>query len=65
MFLLLGDRYGEDPKPNNNYSDKQSELDEIDEWDNGKKSVAQEVLGKAKEIWNKTTGGYDETEEYG
>ena len=40
-------------------------LEDIDEWDRGsKKSVAQEALGKVKEIWNKTRG-LDDQPDYG
>lgn len=56
------DRYSEEPT---SYKSKaEGNLDEIDDWDKGKKSVAQEVLGKAKEIWNKTRG-FDEPPDYG
>jgi len=60
--IVAGDRYSEEPT---SYKSKaEGNLDEIDDWDKGKKSVAQEVLGKAKEIWNKTRG-FDEPPDYG
>jgi len=56
-----GDRYDENPRPRN-----EGNLGEIDDWNDGKKSVLDEAVGKAKEIWNKTRGisSPDETVDY-
>ena len=67
--LFSGDRYDEDygrtangaPRSGN----KGGTLDDIEEWDRGsKKSVAQEAIGKVKDLWNRTRG-FDEPPEYG
>ena len=39
-------------------------MDEIDEWDKGKKNIVQESFGKVKEFINKAKG-FDETPDYG
>ena len=53
------DRYDDEPKKN------RGRLEEIDDWDRGsKKSVAEEALGKVKELWNRTRG-FDEPPDYG
>ncbi|KAL3863336.1 hypothetical protein ACJMK2_005096 [Sinanodonta woodiana] len=43
------DRYDEEPR-------KREQLDEIDEWNNGKKSVVDEAVGKVKDLWNRAHG---------
>ena len=53
----LGDRYDEQPSSKNT-----SQLDEIDDWNDGKKSVVNEAVDKVKDLWNKAHGrkGIDE-----
>jgi len=57
------DRYDDEaPKKSVN---RAGSLQEIDDWDRGsKKSVAEEAMGKVKELWNRTRG-FDEPPDYG
>ena len=61
-MTFTGDRYEEEPSHRRNSGPK---LDDIDEWDknNRSRSVAQEAIGKVKELWNKTKG-FDEAPDY-
>ncbi|GFO44798.1 clathrin interactor 1 [Plakobranchus ocellatus] len=47
------DRYDEEPR---SYRDRGQNLDEIDDWDNGRKSVVSEAIDKAKDFWNRAQG---------
>ncbi|KAK3758033.1 hypothetical protein RRG08_006614 [Elysia crispata] len=68
---MYSDRYDEEPR---GYRDRvaNSKLDEIDDWDNGRKSVVSEAIDKAKDLWNRAQGrqypddtyGYGEDERY-
>lgn len=59
------DRYEEEPHNNyNNTATRKSRLDEIDDWNTGKKSVAEEAIGKVKDLINKARG-FDEPPDYG
>ena len=53
----VGDRYDENPRKTGN------RLDEIDDWNDGKKSVVEDAVGKVKDLWNRAHGrrGADET----
>ncbi|KAH3789297.1 clathrin interactor 1-like isoform X2 [Dreissena polymorpha] len=55
------DRYDEAPRKNT-----ESHLGEIDDWNDGKKSVVDEAVDKGKDIWNRIRGiaGPDETVDY-
>lgn len=50
MIVVLGDRYDEYPRKS------ESRLGEIDDWNDGKKSVVDEAVGKVKDLWNKAHG---------
>jgi hypothetical protein len=39
-------------------------LDEIEDWHTGRKSVAEEAIGKVKDLFNKARG-FDEPPDYG
>lgn len=43
------DRYDEQPR-------KRGELDEIDDWQDGKKSVVEDAVDKVKDLWNRAHG---------
>ncbi|WAR20856.1 EPN4-like protein [Mya arenaria] len=49
-FGGYSDRYDENPRK------KEGRLGEIDDWNDGKRSVVDGAVGKVKEIWNKTRG---------
>ncbi|XP_052771778.1 clathrin interactor 1-like isoform X2 [Mya arenaria] len=59
-FGGYSDRYDENPRK------KEGRLGEIDDWNDGKRSVVDGAVGKVKEIWNKTRGmnSPDETVDY-
>jgi len=61
-----GDRYEEEPQNNHNSTTtkKSSRLDEIEDWNTGRKSVAEEAIGKVKDFINKARG-FDEAPDYG
>lgn len=46
----LGDRYDEFPRKT------EGQLGEIDDWNDGKKSVVDEAVDKVKDLWNKAHG---------
>uniref|UniRef100_A0A0B6ZXP1 ENTH domain-containing protein n=1 Tax=Arion vulgaris TaxID=1028688 RepID=A0A0B6ZXP1_9EUPU len=48
------DRYDEEPQSYHTHKDKQ--MEEIDDWDTGKKSVVGEAIDKAKDLWNRAQG---------
>ena len=63
---VLGDRYDEEPS---RYDDiprdrSRGQLNDIDEWNDGRKNIAEEALGKVKDFWNKARG-FDEPPDYG
>ena len=63
---FLGDRYDEEPS---RYDDiprdrSRGQLNDIDEWNDGRKNIAEEALGKVKDFWNKARG-FDEPPDYG
>ena len=49
----VGDRY--DDKPTSSAVDGR-QLDEIEEWNDGKKSVVNEAVDKVKDLWNRAHG---------
>ncbi|GFR93193.1 clathrin interactor 1 [Elysia marginata] len=61
---MYSDRYDEEPR---GYRDRvaNSKLDEIDDWDNGRKSVVSEAIDKAKDLWNRAQGRQYPDETYG
>ena len=62
--FVVGDRYDEEPR---GYRDRvaNSKLDEIDDWDNGRKSVVSEAIDKAKDLWNRAQGRQYPDDTYG
>ncbi|KAL5016921.1 hypothetical protein ScPMuIL_006510 [Solemya velum] len=50
------DRYDEEPTRTNSSSPKHHNLDEIDDWDKGKKSIATEAVDKVKDLWQRVHG---------
>ena len=54
-----GDRYDEAPR-------KQNDMEEIDDWDSGRKTIASEAVDKVKGLWNKVQGkkGQDDIVDY-
>lgn len=52
------DRYDEDVRPNqgSTSSSQIGRLDDVDEWDRGKKSVASEAIDKVKDLWYRAHG---------
>lgn len=60
--IVAGDRYDEAPRK----TTSDSNLGEIDDWNDGKKSVVDEAVDKGKDIWNRIRGrgGPDETVDY-
>ena len=48
--MFLGDRYEEDPVV------RRRNLDEIDDWGGGRKSIADEAMDKVKDLWNRAHG---------
>lgn len=62
LFSLYksGDRYDEKPRM------KDDRLGEIDEWNDGKKSVVEDAVDKVKDLWNRAHGRQapDETVDY-
>ena len=61
IFRPSGDRYDEQPSVK-----KDGQMDEIDEWDNGKKNVVNEAVDKVKDLWNRAHGrkGIDDNDSY-
>ncbi|CAD5116486.1 DgyrCDS5366 [Dimorphilus gyrociliatus] len=58
-YTFPGDRFDEEPRHYNSGSSGgygSSHMSNIDEWDSGRKSVAEEVFGKAKDLWNRARG---------
>ena len=53
FYCASGDRYDENPS-SKKYSGEQ--LDEIDDWNDGKKSVVNEAVDKVKDLWNRAHG---------
>ncbi|KAK3095229.1 hypothetical protein FSP39_011892 [Pinctada imbricata] len=53
------DRYDENPRSENN-------MEEIDDWDSGRKTIASEAVDKVKGLWNKVQGkkGPDDIVDY-
>jgi len=51
-----GDRYDEEPRRFRDVSAGGGKLDEIEDWDTGRKSVVGEALDKAKDFWNRAQG---------
>ncbi|XP_035825624.1 clathrin interactor 1 isoform X3 [Aplysia californica] len=47
------DRYDEEPK---SYRDRPGKMEEIEDWETGKKSVVSGALDKAKDLWNRAQG---------
>ncbi|XP_013083368.2 clathrin interactor 1-like isoform X2 [Biomphalaria glabrata] len=48
------DRYDEEPR---SYREKSgNQMEEIEDWDNGKKSVVSGAIDKAKDLWNRAQG---------
>ena len=65
-LTFLDDRYDEEPS---RYDDiprdrSRGQLNDIDEWNDGRKNIAEEALGKVKDFWNKARG-FDEPPDYG
>lgn len=58
LYFFPGDRYDEDVRPNqgSTSSSQIGRLDDIDEWDRGKKSVASEAIDKVKDLWYRAHG---------
>ena len=63
-FKISGDRYDEEPR---GYRDRvaNSKMDEIEDWDNGRKSVVSEAIDKAKDLWNRAQGRQYPDDTYG
>lgn len=60
------DRYDEEPSYTRKSSSSGNKLDEIDDWDNGKKTIAGEAVDKVKDLWNRVHGrrGPDDIVDY-
>lgn len=65
MYSLLGDKYDEEPSSVGGGRSNHN-LDEIDDWDSGNKSIASEAVDKVKGLWNKVQGrrGPDDIVDY-
>ena len=63
--VFAGDRYDENPTAVSRNSSR-NKMDEIEEWDSGKKTIADEVTDKVKGLWNKVQGrrGPDDIVDY-
>ncbi|RUS75093.1 hypothetical protein EGW08_017147, partial [Elysia chlorotica] len=69
---MYSDRYDEEPRGYRDRAANSKTMDEIDDWDNGRKSVVSEAIDKAKDFWNRAQGkqypddmyGYGEDERY-
>ena len=68
-----GDRYDDDPAPRRSVTSGSGggsagggggRLDEIDDWNNGKKNMVGETIGKVKDFVNRMKG-FDDTSDYG
>ena len=67
-----GDRYNDEEPPSlsaisstrSMSAGGRKQLDDIDEWDRGRKNVAQEAIGKVKDFVNRMKG-FDEAPDYG
>ena len=68
----IGDRYDEEPQSYSSSSPaavteaarREGKLDDIEEWDTGRKNIAQEAVGKVKDFVNRMKG-FDEPPDYG
>ena len=64
MCCFLGDRYEEEPSKREVSKSGGSQMEEIEDWDSGnRKSKAQEVLGKVREVWNRRRS-FEEAPDY-
>ena len=65
MLTILGDRYNDDdqptPVPSKEYH---GNLDDINNWDKGGKSMTEEAIDKVKEFVNKVKS-FDDAPDYG
>ena len=61
VIWLTGDRYDDEPRPS---TKSRGRLDDIDDWETGNKSIAQEAIGKVKDFISKARG-FDEPPDYG
>lgn len=62
---MYSDRYDEEPRGYRDRVANSSKLDEIDDWDNGRKSVVSEAIDKAKDLWNRAQGRQYPDDTYG